>query len=54
MFQEMREKHHQGMWERAISGCVVLVYWGEPHTSVTGFAEVVCMYVCLLACAHMP
>ena len=24
----------------------------EPHTSVTAFAEVVCMYVCLLAAIY--
>ena len=26
----------------------------EPHTSVTAFAEVVCMYVCLSVCGHIP
>lgn len=24
MFQEMKEKHHQGTWERSINGCVLL------------------------------
>ena len=26
----------------------------EPHTSVTAFVEVVCMYVCLCVCGHIP
>ena len=26
----------------------------EPHTSVTAFAEVVCMYVCLSVRGHIP
>ena len=44
MFQEMREKRHQGTWERATNGCVLLsLYhyafmlegcgckWGKPE-----------------------
>ena len=26
----------------------------EPHTSVTAFAEVVCMYVWVVSCMRMP
>ena len=28
MFQEMREKHHQGTWERVIIGCVIFTIYG--------------------------
>ena len=33
---------------------IVGVSLSEPHTSVTAFAEVVCMYVCLCVCGHIP
>ena len=37
-------------------GCLHISFVGaslsEPHTSVTAFAEVVCMYVCLFAAIY--